>query len=522
MERKKLPIGIQTFREIRDEKENRAYIDKTEMAFRLIDRAKYYFLSRPRRFGKSLFLDTLSEIFKGSKHLFEGLYIYDKWDWGQSFPIIKINFASGDFSSGESIKNKLKDIILLNAESNNIPINSLESDDSGIMLERLIRYLSREYNKDVVVLIDEYDKPILDNIGKEDKTVSLLARDILRNFYGAIKSSDEYLRFVFITGVSKFSKMNLFSGLNNIQDITLNDDYATITGYTHEDVWAHFEGYLEGVDPEEVKRWYNGYNYFGKAIYNPYDILLFLANKCEFQNYWWETGNPRFLIDKLKEGDYFLPDLENISITKEELSAFDVEYIDLVALLWQTGYLTFDEKINRGGRILYKMKVPNLEIMISLNTLFLNYLTNLRHTAIRKQNGVYDAMEAKDMDAFEKELVALFASIPYENYVNNTIANYEGYYASVMFVFLSSLGFTVYAEESTNRARIDMTLVSPDSVFILEFKVDKPSEIALHQIETKKYYQKYTNLGKPIFLIGVHFDSKERNISGFEWKEYEK
>lgn len=333
MKKKKLPIGIQTFSEIRDPKENFVYVDKTDIAFDLIDRGKYYFLSRPRRFGKSLFLDTLSEIFKGSKHLFEGLAIYDKWDWNQAFPVINISFAVGEFFSKETIKDRINSILELNCNNLLIDNDKCKNKQLGTYFENIIRETYQKHNQRVVVLVDEYDKPILDNIHKEDKQPSTDAREILRNFYSAIKASDAYIKFVFLTGVSKFSKLNLFSGLNNIQDITLNKNYATITGYTHHDLQLCFTDYLEDVDLEEVRRWYNGYNYFGEPIYNPFDILLFLSNNAVFSNYWWETGNPSFLIEILKKSNYSLPELENIIVSKETLSTFDIEHIDMVALL---------------------------------------------------------------------------------------------------------------------------------------------------------------------------------------------
>lgn len=522
MQRKRLPIGKQTFNVVRDPKENYVYIDKTQFAHKMIEAGgDYYFLARPRRFGKSLFLDTLSEIFKGNKELFKGLYIYDKWDWGQKFPIIKIDFAVGAFSSKDAILETLQTILEYNCD--NLGINKVDviSQQPGLYLQKLIRRVSERYQQKLVVLIDEYDKAIIDNIGKEDKTVALIAREVLRGFYSAIKASDQYLRFVFMTGVSKFSKLNLFSGLNNIQDITLDKNYATITGYTQIDLEENFAEYLQGVDLDTVKTWYNGYNYFGDAVYNPFDILLFLSNNCEFSNYWWETGNPSFLIEKLKEGNYFLPELENIEVGRETLNAFDVEHIDLVALLWQTGYLTFDKKTTDGGGIFYKMKVPNLEIQSSLNVLFFEYLTKLNGERVRFHLNLRKALKETDFEGIKKELVSLFAAIPYENYVNNTIANFEGYYASVLFAFLSSIGYEIKTEESTNRGRIDMTLIGTESIYIIEFKVDMPAEAALYQIQTKKYYEKYLIQNKEIYLIGMHFSSKVKNIVGMEWRKLE-
>ena len=519
MTRKKLPIGIQTFRDIRDPKQNYVYVDKTDIAYEMIDNGSYYFLSRPGRFGKTLFLDTLSEIFKGHKEYFEGLYIYDKWNWEEKFPVVKISLASGGFSTGDNIKEVIKAVISRNCIQLGLNFEEINHSQAGISLSRLIEAAYERYNQKVVVLIDEYDKPILDNIGLEDKTMAYLARDILNDFYSVIKGSDQYLRFVLLTGVSTFSTQNLFSGLNNLQDITVHYKYANITGFTHADLKRYFSDYTEGVDLEKVKKWYNGYNYFGEPFYNPYDILFFFSKSCEFCNYWWGMGYPSFLIEILKQGQHYLPDLENIEVSREVLNAFDVDQIDIVALLWQTGYLTFDKKIQLLDEVNYKMKIPNLEIQKSLNALFFNYLTNLDRGYSTKKRQIVGYLHHKDFDTFLKELKSLFASIPYDNYVNNNVSVYEGYYASVIFAFLSSLGFEVKTEDHTNHGRIDMTMIGPESIFILEFKVDMPDEAAIHQIESKKYYEKYLTEKKAIFLIGIHFDSDERNIVNFEWKE---
>jgi hypothetical protein len=518
MNRKKLPIGIQSFREIRNPEENYVYIDKTDIAYQMIENGKYYLLSRPRRFGKSLFLSTLSEIFRGNKKYFEGLSIYDKWNWDEKFPVVEISFASGGYRSEEYIREIIYSILDENCQNLGVESETCYSKVPGIYFQRLIRHAYKKYNQKVVVLIDEYDKPVLNNIGNENKAISYSARDILRDFYSAIKDSDRYLRFVFLTGVSKFSKLNLFSGLNNLEDITIDDRFATITGYTHDDLKENFSDYTDGVDLEKVKKWYNGYNYFGKPIYNPFDILLFFSKGGEYKNYWWQTGNPSFLIEILKQGRYYLPDLENMVVSEEVLNAFDVGQIDIVALLWQTGYLTFDRKVDKQVRMYYKLKVPNLEIQMSLNALFFDYLANLGNTSLKKQSNAVDAILNHDLESLKKLLYSLFAAIPYDNYVNNNISVYEGYYASVVFTFLSSLGFEVRTEDHTNVGRVDMTMIGPDSIFIIEFKVDMPNESAIHQIETKKYYEKYLAENKNIYLIGIHFDSEERNIINFEWK----
>ncbi len=513
--KKKLPIGIQTFEKIIDG--NYCYVDKTGIANTLIENGSYYFLSRPRRFGKSLFLDTLAEIFEGNKELFEGLAIYDKWDWDTKYPVIRISFGSGDFGTADSIKKQIYGIIERSCIEFDIPTDEVDKQRGiGDTFYNLIAALYSKFKYKVVILIDEYDKPILDNITNREQATS--ARDILKNFYSAIKDCDRYIRFVFITGVSKFSKMNLFSGLNNLEDITINEEYGTITGYTHNDLQAVFGEHLKGVDLEKVKRWYNGYNYFSEPIYNPFDILLFISNKCEFNNYWWESGNPGFLIEKLKEQKYYIPDLEEITVSRETLNAFDVDNIDLVALLWQTGYLTFDKKIEFAGGMQYKMRIPNFEIQASLNSLFADYLTNIKAEKSKKQLSLYQNILDNDFNSFKETLTSLFASIPYNNYANNIIANYEGYYSSVVFTFLASLGFDIISEDTTSKERIDLTLKTENSIVIIEFKVDS-KEKPIEQIKIKKYYDKYLNENKDIYLVGVNFCSEEKNISDFLWEK---
>ena len=511
MKLKKLPLGVTTFENIRDKKENYLYVDKTDIAYNLIDSAKYYFLSRPRRFGKSLFLDTLSDIFLGKKELFEDLYIYDKWDWEEKYPVIKIDFAKGRVKNLDDLKEKFKEIFKENEKE--LDIKCEEYRNSRQCFSSLIENAYEKYNQKVVILIDEYDKPILDNIS--DLEVAKEVRDGLADFYSVIKGSDKYLKFVFMTGVSKFSKMNLFSGLNNLQDITIMQKYSTICGYTHDDIKTTFIKHLVDVDLEKLKEWYNGYNYFGDAVYNPYDILLFISNSCEYKNYWWGTGNPSFLIEKLKTSSYNIPQLESIVTNEETLDTFNIEQIVLIALLWQTGYLTFDEKIlNFDDTYLYKLKIPNREIQKSLNELFLKYLTNTTNNIIQNQQDIYKDISL-NIENLKSTLTSLFATIPYNNYVKNELAHYEGYYATVVFTYLVSLGFKCITEDATNKGRIDLTIKLPNRIVIIEFKVDI-KEKALKQIKEKKYYEKYLSENKDIFIVGICFSSDDKNITEFE------
>jgi len=513
---KNLPIGIQTFQDIRDKEKNYIYIDKTKLALNLINSGKYNFLSRPRRFGKSLFLDTLKDIFEGKKELFEGLYIYDKWDWKTTYPVIKISFGLGVVKSTVDLNMRILAILKENQKHLNIECENFH-DTSGCFRE-LIILAYEKYNQKVVILIDEYDKPILDNI--TDKETSKEIRDGLKNIYSVIKDSDQYLKFAFLTGVSKFSKVSLFSGLNNLEDISLDERYATICGYTHDDVKESFEERLEGVDLKELKKWYNGYNFLGKGVYNPFDILLFFSKGKIYSHYWFETGSPSFLIQLLKEQRYYLPNLENLYMSETDISSFDVDDIKIETLLFQTGYLTIEEVRTRFNQRIFKLGYPNLEVRTALNERIYRYLLT---DNILPKNPIFDAIEFKDMKQFEKAIYQVFATLPYNSYTKNDMHHYEGYYANIIYSYLSGLGIEFNAEDTTNLGRIDLTIATPDmsQVYIIEFKVvenENRNGKALEQIKEKKYHEKYLNKAKEITIIGIEFSKKDRNICKFEWE----
>lgn len=511
MQLKKLPIGIQTFSKIREG--DYVYVDKTQIAYDLINSYSYVFLSRPRRFGKSLFLDTLHNIFEAKKEYFKGLAIEDKWDWDVSYPVIHINFAGGKIESRDDLEDKWSELLEINA-------NRLELDCGDVFdrkyFSTLIREAYKKYGQKVVILVDEYDKPILDNITKPE--IAEQIRDGLVNFYSVIKASDEFLKFAFLTGVSKFTKTSLFSGLNNIVDISLDEEYGNICGYTQNDVETIFKPYLKGVDMLELKSWYNGYNFLGSDMYNPFDILLFIAKNHKYQNYWFETGTPTFLIELIKKNNYFLPSLTNLRVDEKLLSSFDINNLEFEVILYQSGYLTIDKvETSIFGSPEYLLKVPNKEVKQSLSDIIISDLYKDKKL-IQNKTAIYISLLENDMYKFEISLRSMFAAIPYNNYTKNEIASFEGFYASVIYIYLQSLGFHIIGEDVTNKGRIDLTIIMDNAIYIIEFKVDIKQN-ALQQIKEKKYYEKYINHNKNIYLVGINFDIKDKNISEFEWEK---
>jgi len=505
---KKLPIGIQTFTEIVTK--DYLYIDKTKEAYELIESGtKFYFLSRPRRFGKSLFLSTLKEIFESNKKLFEELYIYDKYDWSTKYPVIKLDFF-GDLRSPEALRRAILGVLRRNQD--NLGIECYSTDDFSNCFVELIRETYNKYNQQVVILIDEYDKAILDNLDQME--VAKANREIIKALYSVLKGSEEYIKFAFLTGVSKFSKASIFSGLNMLKDISLDSRYGNICGYTQNDIETTILPYLDGVDLEKLKLWYNGYNFLKDSVYNPFDILLFIDNQFIYKNYWFETGTPTYLIKLIEQNSYFLPKLTNITVDEKLLNSFDIDNIDLEVILYQSGYLTMDKiEIDEDEDIIYHLKLPNREVKSSLHQSIIYTLYRDKST---NKKDISRALRSADLEKLKEALDSIFASIPYNNYTNNPIADYEGFYASVIYVYFQSLGIDIIGEDVTNRGRIDLTLKISDYIYIVEFKVGK--ENALEQIKQKDYAQKYMNSGKQIYLVGINFDREQRCVSGFEWE----
>ncbi len=507
MTRRRLPIGMQTFSELRER--GCYYVDKTDYIARLLDEGKHYFLSRPRRFGKSLFLDTMKELFEGNEPLFDGLRIHDTWDWSTRHPVLRLSFGGGVFNRPRQVETSL--MAQLDAFERRFDLSSMyvtATERFGDLLESA----HQKTGQRAAVLVDEYDKPILDTL--ENREVATANRDFLRGIYSVIKDREAHVAFTFVTGVSKFSKVSLFSGLNNLTDITMDPRYAAICGYTEADLDTVFAPEARGLDRDDIREWYNGYNWRGdERVYNPYGILLLFRTR-EFKAHWFETGSPAFLIDTLVKRRVSALALEEMIGTDDLLSKFDVDDMATEALLFQTGYLTIAEERNLGGKTLYKLGYPNREVKQSLN----EHLLRNMGTDISRQGAhdirLYDLLLANDFDGLKALFHAYFAGIPYEWHVNNDISNYEGYYASVCYSWFAALGLDTTVEDSSSHGRLDLALRFNEIVYLFEFKVVEaaPEGTAIAQLQANRYSDKYRALNEPIYLVAVEFSKETRNV----------
>ncbi len=504
---KKLPIGISDFKELITN--NYIYVDKTKYIYEIINSSKYIFISRPRRFGKSLLLSTIRYIYEGKRELFKGLYIEEKWDWNEKYPVIRIDFGEIQTINKKLLEEQIYSVILKYSEIYNYRMK--EGLSIYINWRFLIEHIAKETGKQVVILVDEYDKPILDVIDKKEEVEGI--REIVKGFYSVLKVLDEYIKFVMVTGVSKFAKVSLFSGLNQLKDISLDKRYGNICGYTQEELESYFKEYLEGVNIEEIKEWYNGYNFLSKKVYNPFDVLLYLDKK-EIRNYWYETGRTEFLFKIIKQKNFDLPYLHKKYYTSEILEKFDIEYIGIEALMFQTGYLTIKEEYKyEGEEVLYSLDYPNKEVRKSFNDEILFYITGDYQKD--KTTLISLALKKEDIQEFKKQVEIFISSISYEVLKNEYV------YAASIYGLIYSTGYDIIIEDNTSKGRIDLSvIVNKRVVYIMEFKVlnnKKEKGKALKQIKEKQYFKKYLNYEK-IYLVGIEFDKNKKNLINFEYE----
>jgi len=513
---KKLPIGIQTFNKFIDG--NYLYIDKTRDIYNLLTQSgQFYLLSRPRRFGKSLLISTLSEVFSGNKELFRGLWIYDKIQWTEH-PVIHLDFSTITHKSPEILEKALDTQVEKIATENKIQLTHdlFLKEKFSQLLEKMSR------KQKVVILIDEYDKPMIEYMEDDKIDIAKKNRDVLKNFYGVIKGSDAHLRFVFITGVSKFSKISVFSDMNNLQDITLSDEFSTLLGYTETEMVHYFSSYISsmvekrGVDQTQlsntIRKWYNGYSWDGENfVYNPFSILN-LFNTNRFNNFWFSTGTPSFLIKLIKKQQSKVMEFENLPVRNYTFESHDIDKLEVPALLFQTGYLTVKKVTFKDEKETYHLSYPNKEVRDSFLThLFGEFTRTNTNFSTRLLERIQKTLEADNMHGFIQEIKTLFASIPHHIFIGER----EAYYHSIFYLVLSLSGADVKVEDPTNIGRIDAVLETNKSTYIIEFKLGS-EKVAIAQIREKKYYQKYLGKDKEIVLMGIGFDPEKRNIAQYK------
>lgn len=510
---KKLPVGIQSIKKILSNNEY-VYVDKTGFVKKLIDEGTpHYFLSRPRRFGKSLFLNTLEEVFKGNKELFKECEIYkSNYKW-EKHPVVYLDFSKIANRTPEQLEKAIKTRLEIIAKKNNV---SIITNDVEVALDTLITELSEKTNSKIVVLIDEYDKPIIDRLGSLE--IARTNKDILKGFFGVLKPLDDYLKFTFITGISKFSQVSIFSGLNNLNDITMDPKYAGIMGYTEEEVKCCFSKHVQSIANErnesstasvleEVKNWYNGYRFSRNdiCVYNPFSTLNFM-NKKQLGGYWYSTGTPSFLIDELKKHTSSMIPLDGTAATEEELMDINkLEEIDIKSLMYQTGYFTIKGYNSISKR--YSLGLPNEEVRSAfINSLVKNFAPIVNMKSSEK---FVTALQNHEVEMLFQHLAQGFASFAYQVFSEAKESTYHGMLLSMLY----GMGFDPISERATNVGRIDVVLDIPKITYILELKLDNSPKVALEQIRKKEYFKPYTHKGKEVAIVGASFSSEKRNIS---------
>jgi len=518
---KKLPLGIQSLREIIED--GYVYVDKTEYIYNLISHAKCYFLSRPRRFGKSLLLDTIGEVFLGEKELFKGLWIYASNYGFTKHPVIRLDMSNIPNDTPDILKDSISEELAAQSKAESL---ELSGKLPGTLFKRLIEGLHRKYGQRVVVLIDEYDKPILDHI--TDYDIADENRKVLSGFYGILKSMDAHLRFTFITGVSKFTKTSIFSGMNHLKDITMTEDYANICGIPVDSLDEYFSEHIENLRThkrfkdkanlkESILSWYDGYSWDGETrLLNPFSLLNFFDEK-KFSAFWYSSGSPRFLLDLIRNKPESYTNIKNVRLTEKMLDSIEIDKIAIEPLLFQTGYLTVKEIPPTHLSPVYIVDLPNLEVSEAFNMHILSALTDSGDMLAESTRvGMAEALRSGDLEEVLEILRGLFASIPYSLHIER-----EAYYHSIFYAVLNVLGLDTQVEVLVSKGRIDAIIEAGSRVYVMEFKYkscppDASSEDrqqlsesalgeAMEQINARGYADKYKGSGKEVIKAAFAF-----------------
>ncbi|MCM1451239.1 MAG: ATP-binding protein [Clostridium sp.] len=511
----KYPIGIQTFEKIRAE--GYIYVDKTKYVYDLATRGQYYFLSRPRRFGKSLLLSTFESFFRGHKELFKGLYAYDQdWDWAE-YPVFHLALNGQDYDSVEKLDETLYNNIELWEQQYALPAGNRSMSPSTRFFNGIYN-ASAKAGRGVVILIDEYDQPLLHNIEQGKEELHNRLREHLQAFYSVMKAQDKYIRFAILTGISKFSKVSVFSGLNNLKDISFNDNTNAICGISESELKENFAESIselaaanrmtDGQVASRLKEEYDGYHFSeeGEGVYNPFSLLNAFDNG-KFRHYWVASGTPSFLIKLLENRNWDLSRISGSTVSESEIMGADRYLTNPIPMLLQSGYLTikeYDPTFNE-----YRLDYPNEEVAEGFNSDLLKAYSCKTDADILIKDFV-KAVNKGEPEKFMKSLQSLLADIPYDQ-----ILNKELHYENMMFLVMKLMGFYTHTEYKTSSGRIDMVVKTDRYVYIMEFKLHGTPREALDQIKQKGYAKPFANDARGTILIGAAFSDKKRNIESW-------
>ncbi|MCJ8272730.1 MAG: ATP-binding protein [Psychrosphaera sp.] len=506
---KKLPIGKQEFKGLIED--GCIYVDKTPYLLKLIESTAPVFLSRPRRFGKSLMVNTFKELFNGNKALFADTYAYDNWDFSQTNPVIRLDLSMVNGNQAHIISQKLLGIVNNTAKLMEIEIEPTPFPD--VAFYNLIQQAGK--TKPVVILIDEYDNPVLENLyNPELKEI----KNLLRGFYKMIKANEAFIRFTFITGISKFTHVGIFSALNHLKDITLNSDYAAVVGYTEQEIRNYFKSSISQVQQqvglseksfwEKLAHYYNGYSWDGEQfVYNPLSILKFFDGKGEFIPYWMETGSPSFIINYSEDKKYDITDFEQKEVPRDFLARREIDIASPESFLTQAGYLTIKDKSSDS----YTLDFPNNEVRRSFCELILDAQYQVADDDMfAVKRGLKKAFTEQNVDDIISQFKVIFSSVPYVLFDDNKT---EHFYSALLLMFLQAAGFDAVPERLGNKGRLDLSVAYQQNVYIFELKSDSAQK-AIKQIIDKNYAGPYKN--KQVTLVGLQIDFTERNIVKYQ------
>ena len=510
------PLGIQTFEEIR--KNNQYYVDKTDLIYNIVKGSKNNFLSRPRRFGKSLLVTTMQAYFEGKKDLFKGLAIEKLEKEWVKYPVIHLDLSRGKYYEIQVVHSTLNAV--LGFYEAKLGITVAEGTTYGTRLDEIIQTTAAQTGQKVVVLIDEYDAPMLDSNAKPELQEQI--RSIMRDFFSPLKADEGLLRFVFLTGITKFSQLSIFSELNNIKNYSLDDRYATICGFTEQELLDNFH---EGITDlaaangmtfdeavEKLKEQYDGYHFTAHCpgLYNPYSILNALFDS-RFDNYWFATGTPTFLLELLQKNNILIPQLEGIMATPQRFDAPTEKITDPVPVLYQSGYITIKKSQNG----MYLLGFPNEEVRQGFSESMLNFIAP--YYAGPRDNFAWEfgqAMRADNIDAAMEALKVYLAGFPYDIHHNS-----EAFFQAILYTIFNMLNFTIRAEARTARGRVDLLVSTKTTIFVMELKIDQSAEKALEQIDAKDYTLPYKHDGRRVFKVGINFSTEKRTVDEWRYEE---